>query len=621
MQSDVASLQLYKTEWRRAQQMRATEERLIPAVQRFTFPPEAAPHSVASQPPPSYITPAHVRPPLPRAYGISLDAFEGAAGAEKASADADGTVGVGRYIPGRKIDILETALNKPQEDFTLLHQCNTPSGECAQFCEQHVVGRGGKHGKTVAYTALSSDTQIANGLPRRKSLTSGQHADALEARQAAFERFKIMSERPTPPFVMDLGVLGAPADASGCASDHNPYAPQLNKQFLHQRCPDGASPKDIFKASVPRGSNAIVGGGSCARHLRDTSQALRNYNVLHPHHRKPSAISMISTAFARSPKAPHHANKTLASPSERIAANYSQAAWGLSARTLQHLTRAAISKAPAAGACAADVGSLGIADHRLPFMPLELFDDDELETRTPQEWLLSDEPAGKVLGKSHWLNQNTGETELRRVHVQRYDETTRTFEVEFLDSKVKKSVTRLNLTFDAEDGVKFATRVHEAKARRVSAEADLRWRFFIDSSDAEDVLDVYDFAAKVDAVYQGCRGISKHVLRQLQPELVKDFYDDYCLGIRIGHLEYHRLNPAIQQQLDVLGLPPAKIKKTAPQKGVYNVTDDSSSTKTAFENLCVWAQCDLLVASPILNAVLQARNRKTLHCIIISWAV
>lgn len=602
VQADAASLQLYKTEHRRVQQMRATEERLIPAVQRFTFPPEAAPHSLASQPPPSYITPVHARSPAPRAYGISLDAFEGPPGPEKASVDADGTVGIGRYVPGRTCDMFEKALNRPQEDYTLLNHVNHRSAECAKFAERKFVGRGGKQGKTVAYAALDSDIHIGSGLPHHKSLTPNKHAQALDAQHMAFKRFESVSKRPVPPFVVDLGALGAAPDASGCASDHNPYAPRLNMK--HHNCPDGETPKAIFQASMPsQGYDAIAVSGCGAKHLRDTAQALRNYNVFHPHYRLPSAISMMSTAFARSPKAPYLANQALASPCERIAANYSQAAWGLSARTLQLLSRAAISKPCTPEASAIDVGNLGAADHRLPLMPLELFDDVELEMRTPQEWLSCGNSGEPVMGVTSWLNTNTGETEVRKVCVEGYDEQNQTFHVSFTDSGVKKAVKRLNLRFDAEDASKFTTRVEAARARRASAEADLRWRFFIDSSDAEDVLDVYDFAAKVAAVHEGCRGITDQVLTHLQPELIRDFYDNYCLAIRIGHLEYHRLNPAIQQQLDVLGLPPAKPKQQAPQKGVHDVAD--TSTSIPFEEVVAWARRGLLVASPILNGVLQ----------------
>lgn len=589
--------------------MRATEDRLIPAVQRFTFPPEAAPHSVASQPPPSYVTPTHDRAAQPRAYGMSLEAFEAISSLEKGSVDADGTVGVGRYIPGRKIDMIEAALGKPREDYTLLHSFNPHTAECAQLGERIVVGRGGKHAQAVAYAAFADDPQTRGAHPSDQAVARNFHVQALVSHQAAFEKFRSVSKRPVPPFVVDLGVLGMPADASGCASDHNPYASRLPKTRSQPPVPPGSTPKDIFEASInfPSGESG-VDGGSCAHHLRDTARAVRNYNTLHPHHRKPSAISTISTAFARSPKSPHKANKALASPCERIAANYSQAAWGLSARTLQHLSRGAISKVSAPDISAVDLSSLGNANQRLPFMPLELFDDEELELKKPHEWLSIAPPDECVMGKTEWLNINTGQTEARRVQVHGYDEVSCTYQVEYVDSGVKKSVKRLNLMFDAEDPKAFAHRVDAAKAQRAAAESDLRWRFFLDSSIAEEVLDVYDFAAKVAAVHEGCKGISIEVLSRLRAQLISDFYDSYCLGIRIGHLEYHRLNPAIEQQLNVLGLPRPKQKLLAPRKGVIDVTQELASPSVSFPDVRFWARSNLLLASAVLNKVLQVRS-------------
>lgn len=586
--------------------MRATEDRLIPAVQRFTFPPEAAPHSVASQPPPSYVTPAHARSPPPRSYGISLDAFEGLPGPEKASADVDGTTGVGRYILGRKVDVFETALNKPQQDYTLLHSFNPRSAECAQFGERTVVGRGGRHAKTIAYTALADKSEASKGPSHDGAGVFEMQAQAPLSHHTAFDMFKAVSKRPVPPFIVELGVLGSAGEASGCASDHNPYAPQLARSSSQHHLLPGATPKDLFQESMHcHGGNDAVDNSSCELHLRATAHALRSYNILHPHHRKPSAISMTSTAFARSPKAPHIMNPVLASPSERIAANYSQPAWGLSARTLQHLSRAAIAQPAAPDYSAIDLGSLGNVDWRLPFMPLELFDDEDAETKMPQEWLASAPDDTAVAGSTEWLNISTGQTELRRVHVKGYDEISCTFQVEFLDSKVKKSLKRLNLIFDAEDRHKFAARVKAAKTRRAAAEADIRWRFFIDSSTAEEVLDVYDFNAKVEAVYDGCRGVAEQVLDKLKAELVKEFYESYCLGIRIGHFEYHRLNVAIEQQLVVLGLPPPKHKRLVPHKGVIDVTEEHTVPSSPFSDVRTWARRELLMASPVLNAVLQ----------------
>lgn len=120
-------------------------------------------------------------------------------------------------------------------------------------------------------------------------------------------------------------------------------------------------------------------------------------------------------------------------------------------------------------------------------MPLELFDDEELETKTPSEWVASGSADGTVNATTSWLNLNTGQHEQRPVRVLSYSPVERTFAVEFEGSGVRKEVKRLHLKFDAEDGAVFDARVAAAKQRRSVAEAELRWRLAVDAMDAEEV--------------------------------------------------------------------------------------------------------------------------------------
>ena len=120
-------------------------------------------------------------------------------------------------------------------------------------------------------------------------------------------------------------------------------------------------------------------------------------------------------------------------------------------------------------------------------MPLELFDDEELESKTPQEWVASGGSDGVVKASTSWLNLNTGQNEQRAVRVLSYSTLERTFLVQFEGSGVRKEVKRLNLRFDSEDGAVFEARVAAAKRHRSIAEAELRWRFTVDAMDSEEV--------------------------------------------------------------------------------------------------------------------------------------
>lgn len=478
--------------------MRALDERLIPRVKRSAFPPEAAPHGVAGQPPPSYITPPKARQRPPQAHSISLSSKMGTATSNNSSrieAKDDSVIGVGRYIPGRPVDFTEQGMNTPQQDYTLLHALHHKSGSCAPYQDWKSTAQGGRRSKSLARVALKEEAS-SDGLKLASSQTP-----SVDYQQAADAVFKSAARVPRAPYIIDLGPMGAKPGVSTCTSDHNVFASKPATKHRAQSVPSKRSPKELFEASarLAAGNSPVAteedaqaakerAVATCTQHLRITADALRNYNVLSPHHRQPSAISSIATTYARAPKAPHVTDSNFASPSERIAANYSLNAWGLSSRTLQKLSPAGVHKSSAPIISYLDIASLSTASKRIPFMPLEVFDDEELEAKTPQEWVASGGPDGAVKATTSWLNLNTGQHEHRPVRVLSYSALERTYLVEFEGSGVRKEVKRLHLRFDSEDGAVFDARVAAAKQRRSTAEAELRWRFTVDAMDSEEVL-------------------------------------------------------------------------------------------------------------------------------------
>lgn len=496
-QANPEALNLYKAEWRRAQLMRALDERLIPRVKRSAFPPEAAPHGVAGQPPPSYITPpkARQRPPQTHSISISSQTATTKKNASRVEVKDDSVIGVGRYIPGRPVDFTEQGMNTPQQDYTLLHATHQKTGSCAPYQDWKSTAQGGRRSKSLARVALKEDS-ITDAAKAASSQIPSE-----EYQQAADGVFKAAGRVPRAPYIIDLGAMGAKPGISTCTSDHNVWASKPISKNLNSRSSSKPSPKELFEATARLAAGSQLSPqteedaeaakeravATCTQHLRSTADALRNYNVLHPHYRQPSAISSIATTYSRAPKAPHVSDAAFASPSERIAANYSLKAWGLSSRTLQKLSASGVHKSSEPFISQLDIASLSTASKRIPFMPLELFDEEELEVKTPQEWLESGGPEGNVMASTTWLNLNTQQYEQRPVRVLSYSPTERTYLVEFEGSGVRKQVKRLHLKFDSEDGDLFDARVAAAKQRRAAAEAELRWRFTVDAMDAEEV--------------------------------------------------------------------------------------------------------------------------------------
>jgi len=80
--------------------------------------------------------------------------------------------------------------------------------------------------------------------------------------------------------------------------------------------------------------------------------------------------------------------------------------------------------------CADPAESLAVGDadsicdkarKRASFMPLELFDDHELESRTPQEWVALGAESGGPPAASQWNSLRTGVAEQRSVKVRRVE--------------------------------------------------------------------------------------------------------------------------------------------------------------------------------------------------------
>jgi hypothetical protein len=496
-------------------------------------------------------------------------------------------------------------MNAAQRDYTLLHAQKRKTGTCAPYGDWRRNSQAGRRSKSLARVALKEEASFD-----KIKAALRQPADH---QLASVDIFKSAAWAPCAPFVIDLGAMGGAPGVSSCTSDHNVYASRPGKKHQGSTAPLKKTPKELFEASAALaagvGKAATLQSDSqavatCTHHLRSTADALRNYNVLHPHHRQPSAISSISTTYARAPKAPHNADATIASPSERIASNYSLRAWGLSARTLAALSPAGVRSCGTIDNVGLDVKSLSTASKRVPFMPLELFDDEELEVKPPVQWL-EGSPAGTVRGVTSWLNLNTGQQEHRAVRVLSYSALARTFAVEFEGSGVKKDVKRLNLRFDAENAELFARRVGMAQRRRAEAEAELRWRFTVDAFDAEEVMEVYDFAAKLAAVRQECPKLSDTVFNRLAPELTEGFNENLRLAVRISQFNYHRLNPSVEQQLQVLGLPDAMRPSPASAKGVQSITPEDTTPLLSYSDALAWARSCILGSSSVIALALQ----------------
>ncbi|RLN95723.1 hypothetical protein BBJ28_00005306, partial [Nothophytophthora sp. Chile5] len=109
--------------------------------------------------------------------------------------------------------------------------------------------------------------------------------------------------------------------------------------------------------------------------------------------------------------------------------------------------------------------------------PLHLFDSDEFEAHSPDEWL-----ACERLGASPYFFQ--GEWRWRSCAIRSYDAGREQYLVQFQGSDRQKWVRRINLRFESEAPAAFERRVAAARARREEAKAMLRFDDFLARQDA-----------------------------------------------------------------------------------------------------------------------------------------
>ena len=141
--------------------------------------------------------------------------------------------------------------------------------------------------------------------------------------------------------------------------------------------------------------------------------------------------------------------------------------------------------------------------------PLELFDDPELELKTPEQWLATRTPGGDRCGASSRYFTGHGQFTWEPCWVTGYDESSDTYAIEWRVSPgVTKRVRRLNLIFDAEDPDAFRTRLNAARLLRDRHERTLRYTRAADEIfeySNDDLCDVPSFRAKISNACDGCR--------------------------------------------------------------------------------------------------------------------
>ena len=154
--------------------------------------------------------------------------------------------------------------------------------------------------------------------------------------------------------------------------------------------------------------------------------------------------------------------------------------------------------------------------------PLELFDDPELETRAPTEWLALGDVGGAG-ARSRYFTKH-GQFAWKPCLVTSYDEASRTYEIEWRETPgIKKRVRRLNLVFDAEDSDAFRTRLAAATTLRKHHEQIKRYRALAEGVVFENDVDGVLTEDRLARVF---RKVGSRPAPERMPECTATFLED-----------------------------------------------------------------------------------------------
>ena len=148
--------------------------------------------------------------------------------------------------------------------------------------------------------------------------------------------------------------------------------------------------------------------------------------------------------------------------------------------------------------------------------PLDMFDNEEFERHTPEEWL-----ALSRMGKA--LYYVKGEWRWRPCKVLEYNENTQKYRICFQGSVKEKWIRRINLQFDEDDPDLFAQRLEAASTLREKTKGHLRLDHFIQNQPSEEVRPMSSNTLE---------GIHEKVVGGLPIELVVDEGEPQAILLR-----------------------------------------------------------------------------------------
>lgn len=232
------------------------------------------------------------------------------------------------------------------------------------------------------------------------------------------------------------------------------------------------------------------------------------------------------------------------------------------------------------------------------FFPLELFDDDEYELRTPEEWIAQGQQNGGTKARSLFFVLKDSKYVWRPCIVKDYDLEKNLFLIEWtnedanFNSSNLKYVKRLNLLFDDEDEQVFIQRKRFAQARRAQAERRVRYLMEVDKISDDKVTPIDE------GVMDSILSLVAHQFPEEHLLLIRNNVEEvnlsYVKAVKKSIFDYIRKDEEIQKKLLSLLLQEIEIEKEAPYLGTVDIPQYN------FQHNCTLLESESFITRKVL---------------------
>eukprot|EP00906_Rhabdomonas_costata_P002297 RCo003671 len=202
------------------------------------------------------------------------------------------------------------------------------------------------------------------------------------------------------------------------------------------------------------------------------------------------------------------------------------------------------------------------------FLPLEEFDDEELDSMTPQEWVNLGRDSGgtPALSKFHFDDSFSDWAPCR---VLDYNDEKSEFLIQWNDNANQKWVKRLNLLFDDEDRDQWKKRLQYAVTLRGEAEARMRLWLYI--NDMPDHLVAPVDEDQVDRILSLVAAEFPVAHLHVIEKAISEMTAMYTYGVKRSIFTYMYASPVEQGRLSALNLPPPEPPAVPPLVGTVEI--------------------------------------------------